>query len=195
MFLEDKVLELGLSVESVRVSFKLEIDYGYYLGTTITIEDDNVPWAAAGSTATIQLVSIDPVHLNIGSVLCPPHDLVPLATIFTARIIVFDTQIPITSGTSIELFHHSRDVPATISNLIATIDRASGQIIKKKPRVLAKGVSAEVQIALRTTSLSGPSTARPIPLQPFSVSKDMGRVLLRREGETIGAGIVLEIFG
>ncbi|KAL0580789.1 hypothetical protein V5O48_001254 [Marasmius crinis-equi] len=161
----------------------------------ITVEDDNVPWASAGTSLTIQLTSIDPVHLNIGSVLCPPHDLVPLATIFTARIIVFDTQIPITSGASIELFHHSRDVPATVSNLIATIDRGTGKIVKKKPRVLTKGVSAEVQIALRTTSLSGPSIARPIPLEPFSVSKDMGRVLLRRGGETIGAGIVLEIFG
>ena len=106
----------------------------------------------------------------------------------------------------IELFHHSRDVPATISNLIATLDRASGTVIKKKPRsvlpvdrqqlktdshinsVLTKGASAEVQIVLRTTSLSGPSIARPIPLEPFSVNKDMGRVLLRRGGETIGAG-------
>ncbi|KAJ8086339.1 hypothetical protein PM082_005162 [Marasmius tenuissimus] len=161
----------------------------------ITVEEESVPWAAAGSSTTIQLTSIDPVHLNIGSVLCPPTDLVPLATIFTARVIVFDTQVPITSGASIELFHHSRDVPATISTLIATIDRGTGKIIKKKPRVLTKGMSAEVQIALRTTTLSGPSTARPIPLEPFSVSKDMGRVLLRRGGETIGAGIVLELFG
>ncbi|KAK7060217.1 hypothetical protein VNI00_000982 [Paramarasmius palmivorus] len=175
----------------------------------ITIEEENVPWAAAGSSVTIQLTSIDPVHLNIGSVLCPPDEVVPLATIFTARIIVFDIQIPITSGTSIELFHHSRDVPATISNLIATLDRASGTVIKKKPRsvlpvdgqqlktdshinsVLTKGASAEVQIVLRTTSLSGPSIARPIPLEPFSVNKDMGRILLRRGGETIGAAAVL----
>lgn len=55
-------------------------------------------------------------------------------------------------------------------------------------RVLAKGASAEVQITLRTHSLSGPSVARPIPLESFSVNKDMGRILLRRGGETIGAG-------
>jgi len=61
--------------------------------------------------------------------------------------------------------------------------------------VLTKGVSAEVQIALRTGSVGSMATARPIPLEPFSVNKDMGRILLRRGGETIGAGIVLEIFG
>ena len=62
-------------------------------------------------------------------------------------------------------------------------------------RVLAKGVSAEVQITLRSTSLSSAAPARPIPLESFAVNKDMGRILLRRGGETIGAGIVLEIFG
>ena len=44
---------------------------------------------------------IDPIHLNIGNVLCPPNDLVPLATRFSARIIVFDIQLPITSGASV----------------------------------------------------------------------------------------------
>ncbi|KAJ3734405.1 P-loop containing nucleoside triphosphate hydrolase protein [Lentinula guzmanii] len=161
----------------------------------IEVKDESVPWAAAGMNVTLYLTSIDPVHLNIGNVLCPPTNLVPLATTFTARIIVFDIQIPITSGASIELFHHSRDVPATVSNLIATLDRTSGNITKKKPRVLTKGTSAEIQITLRTQSLSGPSVARPIPLESFSVNKDMGRILLRRGGETIGAGIVLEIFG
>lgn len=46
----------------------------------IEIEDAPVPWAAAGSNATLHLTAIDPVNLNIGSVLCPPGDLVPLAT-------------------------------------------------------------------------------------------------------------------
>jgi elongation factor 1 alpha-like protein len=161
----------------------------------IEVKEESVAWAAAGMNATLYLTSIDLVQLSIGSVLCPPTSLVPLATTFTARIIIFDIQIPIITGASIELFHHSRDVPATVSNLITTLDRGSGSIIKKKPRVLTKGTSAEVQITLRTQSLSGPSVARPIPLESFSVNKDMGRILLRRGGETIGAGIVLEIFG
>jgi hypothetical protein len=90
----------------------------------------------------------------------------------------------------VELFHHSRDVPATIANLIAIIDRTTGEVVKKKPRVLSKGISAEVQLSLRTMSLSGPYVVRPIPLEPFSVNKDMGRILVRRGGETIGAGKV-----
>ncbi|KAG6833838.1 hypothetical protein H0H87_011772 [Tephrocybe sp. NHM501043] len=177
---------------------------------SIEVDDENVPWAAAGTNATLYLTSIDPVHLHIGSVLCSTTDLVPLATSFSARIIVFDIQVPITAGTSVELFHHSRDVPATLSKLTASLDRATGKVLKASPRcvlscfprnavlnrlclnsVLAKGTSAEVQITLRTTTLSGPAVVRPIPLETFAANKDMGRILIRRGGETIGAGIVL----
>lgn len=161
---------------------------------SIEVDEINVPWAAAGSNATLYLVAIDPIYLAVGSILCPPGNLVPLATAFSARIIVFDIQIPITAGASIELFHHSRDVPATLSRLVATTDRASGSVVKKNPRVLPRGTSAEVEITLRAGTLSTPSAvARPIPLEPFSVNKDMGRILVRRGGETIAAGIVLSV--
>ena len=106
----------------------------------------------------------------------------------------------------VELFHHSRDVPASISRLISVLDRSNGNVIKSKPRyvsfgnlkyqrthaagrVLTKGMSAEVEISLRSATYSGPaSRVLPIPLEPFSVNKEMGRILVRRGGETIGAG-------
>ncbi|TFK29225.1 EF Tu GTP binding domain-containing protein [Coprinopsis marcescibilis] len=156
---------------------------------SIDIDEETAPWAAAGSNVTIQLTGIDPVHVNIGSVLCPPTDLVPLATSFLARVIVFDIDVPITSGSSIELYHHSRDVPATAKKLVSTLDRATGHVIKANPRVLTKGTTAEIQISLRSTAVSGaPSNIRGVPLEPFAVNKDMGRILIRRGGETIAAG-------
>lgn len=120
----------------------------------IFTDDDSVPWAAAGTSVTLYLTAIDPIHLNIGSILCPPTDVVPLVSTFTARIIVFDIQTPITTGASvsnntsalleetdnqaqIELFHHSYDVPATLTKLIASLDRASGKVIKANPRSVA----------------------------------------------------------
>lgn len=50
---------------------------------------------------TLYLTAIDPIHLNIGNVLSLLNDLVPLATRFNARVIIFDIQLPITSGTSV----------------------------------------------------------------------------------------------
>jgi len=54
-----------------------------------------------------------------------------------------------------------------------------------------KGTSAEVQIGLRPTNVSvggAVPVVRPILLEAFSQSKDMGRILIRRGGETIAAG-------
>ncbi|KAF7800114.1 hypothetical protein EIP86_011359 [Pleurotus ostreatoroseus] len=135
---------------------------------SIEAETEFLTWAAAGQNVTLVLTAVDPVHLNIGTVLCPPSDIIPLAMSFTARIIVFDIQVPITAGASVELFHQSRDVPASISRLVATIDRAT--------------VYSQRALQLKSKLLSG------VPL-----NKEMGRILIRRGGETIAAGIVLEI--
>ncbi|KAL6298107.1 EF Tu GTP binding domain-containing protein, partial [Sparassis latifolia] len=175
----------------VQVGERLRILPGDESATVKSIEsyEKTVPWAIAGSNVVLYLTAVDPVHLAIGSVLCRPTDLVPLATVFTARVMVFDIQVPITAGASVELYHHSRDVPASISKLVSVLDRASGVVVKKNPRVLTKNTSAEVQITLRTASLSGPSAkTQPVPLEPFAVNKEMGRILIRRSGETIGAG-------
>ncbi|KAI9574998.1 P-loop containing nucleoside triphosphate hydrolase protein [Boletus coccyginus] len=180
----------------VQVGERLRVLPGDETGVvkSIDLDERSVSWASAGSNATLYLTTIDPIHLNIGSVLCPLNDLVPLTTCFSARIIIFDILLPITSGASVELFHHSRDVPATISKLVASLDRATGSVTRKNPRVLTKGTSAEIEITLRGDSLSGTGAVpRPIPIEPFAVNKDMGRILLRRGGETIAAGIVLEI--
>jgi elongation factor 1 alpha-like protein len=69
----------------------------------INVEEQSMRWAAAGSNVTMYLISVDPVHLGIGSVLCPTTDVVPLATLFTARIMVFDVIVPIAAGASVWL--------------------------------------------------------------------------------------------
>ncbi|KAF8528930.1 P-loop containing nucleoside triphosphate hydrolase protein [Hysterangium stoloniferum] len=148
-----------------------------------------VPWAAAGANVTLYLSGIDPIHLSVGIVLCPQSDLVPLVTKFVAQVITFDMEIPITAGAIIELFHQSSNVPATISKLLATLDRSTATVIKQHPRVLGKHVSAKIEVTLRSSSMNEPaSQAMVIPLETFEVNKDMGRILLRRGGETIAAG-------
>lgn len=46
-----------------------------------------------------------------------------------------------------------------------------------------------MEISLRTASMSGANSGvRAIPIETFSTNKEMGRILLRRGGETIAAG-------
>lgn len=129
--------------------------------------------------------------LSVGSVLCPTSDLVPCVSTFTAQVMLFDLRVPITAGAAVELFHHSRDVPATITALEAVLDKASGEVVKANPRMLTKNSSARIQVQLRPPVGGGGTRKAVLPLEPFSVNKGMGRVLFRRGGETVGAGIVL----
>lgn len=93
-----------------------------HLWLGIEVEEENQPWAAAGSNVTIYLTLIDPVHVNIGTVLCPLTDIVPLASVFTAQIIVFDIQVPITAGTSVSRMSTLHSAEADI------VDRSSCSI-------------------------------------------------------------------
>lgn len=43
----------------------------------------------------------------------------------------------------VELYHHSKDVPATVTKLLATIDRGSGNVLKKNPRCVWRGSSVD----------------------------------------------------
>jgi len=160
----------------------------------LEVDEENVPWAAAGANATLYLSDIDPIHLSIGTVLCSVETPITMVSSFIAQIIVFDIQVPLIVGASVELFHHSRDTPATLSKFVAILDRTTGAVIKLRPRVLGKGISARVEITLRSSTMSGPGGhGSAIPLEPFRINKDMGRVLLRRNGETVAAGIVTDI--
>lgn len=66
-------------------------------------DEETVPYASAGQNVNLYLAGIDPIHLNIGSVLCPLSDLVPLATKFTAQILVFDIAFPLIAGVPVSI--------------------------------------------------------------------------------------------
>lgn len=69
--------------------------------TAIEMDEDSAPYAVAGQNVTLYLSGIDPIHLAIGTVLCPTSLPVKLVSQFTAQILVFDLQSPIIAGTAV----------------------------------------------------------------------------------------------
>jgi elongation factor 1 alpha-like protein len=61
--------------------------------------------------------------------------------------------------------------------------------------MLSRNASARVKIQVRGNSGAASAALRNpvVALEPFTANKAMGRVLLRRNGETIAAGIVLSV--
>jgi len=81
------------------------------------------------------------------------------------------------------LHAHTAQVAATISELIAKIDRRTGQPTAEKPKTLKTGDSAIVKI----------TPLRPIVMETFKEFSELGRFALRDSGSTVAAGIVQEV--
>ncbi|ORX92697.1 hypothetical protein K493DRAFT_285504 [Basidiobolus meristosporus CBS 931.73] len=156
----------------------------YAIVKAIESNEESVKWAAAGDTAMLTLTNIDILQLSIGSVLCSPTNMISVASKFKAQIVVFDIAIPITIGYPIILHHQSLNEPAVITNLLEVLDKSTGEVVKKKPRCLTKATTATIEI----------KTQRPLCLETYKEFKDLGRVMLRKGGDTIAAGIITEIY-
>ncbi|WWC69235.1 uncharacterized protein I206_103172 [Kwoniella pini CBS 10737] len=156
---------------------------------TIEVDEDSSPYAVSGQNVTLYLSGIDSINLSIGTILCPLNLPIPLISKFKSQILIFDSLNfqPIIIGNTIELFNNSLNLPSTISNLINILDNKNPNIIiKKNPRVLKKGMLATIELTLRNLN-------QKIPLETINENKEMGRILLRRNGETIAAGVVTEL--
>lgn len=92
------------------------------------MDDDSAPYAVAGQNVTLYLSGIDPIHLAIGSVLCPTSKPVPLVTRFTAQILVFDLQSPIITGTSVSINTDCRHTRVNICRSSYSIIQSTYQL-------------------------------------------------------------------
>jgi len=136
---------------------------------------ESVDWAVSGQIATLHLTDIDPVHLKNGDVVCDPRHPVPLSTAFEAKVLVYGALFPM----PIDVHRGGLHVPARISNpLIAVLDSGSGDVTKKKPKVVQAGMTARLRV--------GFDEAR--PLEPPN------RIILRSGGVTTAAGIIEKVF-
>lgn len=137
----------------------------------------------AGDQVTITLLGFETQNISIGNVLCDPSAPIHVVTRFVAQIVVFNNKIPITKGFPVILHHQSLVEAANIVKLKASINKSTGEVIKKKPRCLGNNSVALVEIEV----------SRPICLEVYKDIKELGRVMLRVSGVTVAAGLVTAV--
>uniref|UniRef100_A0A8C9YQV1 HBS1-like protein n=1 Tax=Sander lucioperca TaxID=283035 RepID=A0A8C9YQV1_SANLU len=149
----------------------------------ITLHDEALDWAAAGDHVSLTVTGMDIIKINVGCVFCDPKEPIRVCTRFRARILLFNIEVPITKGFPVLLHYHTVSEPATIRKLISVLHKSSGEVLKKKPKCLSKGMNAIVEI----------QTQRPVSLELYKDFKELGRFMLRYVGSTIAAGVVTEV--
>jgi len=106
-----------------------------------------------------------------GDVLCSPTTPLKPLDSFTMKLLAFEGLTPM----AIDVHKGRLHAAGRICSMLATIDKANGQIIKKKPRHIPPGSLARVKVELAGES---------IPVEAGN------RVVLRNNGQTVAAGII-----
>ncbi|XP_014554911.1 hypothetical protein COCVIDRAFT_39248 [Bipolaris victoriae FI3] len=137
---------------------------------SIEVQDAPVDWAVAGQIPTLHLTDIDPVHLRQGDIICTPKDPVKLVKAFTSKLLAFEHVLPM----PVEVFRSTLNSPGSIRTLSARLNKFTGEVMKKKPRIVKPGEVARIVVQLE----------RELPIEEGM------RVVLRERGRTVGAGLM-----
>ncbi|KAH8722921.1 P-loop containing nucleoside triphosphate hydrolase protein [Phaeosphaeriaceae sp. PMI808] len=136
----------------------------------IEVQDQLVDWAVAGQIPTLHLADIDPIHLRQGDIICAPNAPVKLVKTFSSKLLAFEHVLPC----PVEVFRSTLNSPGSIRTLSAKLNKFTGEVVKKKPRIIKPGEVARVVMVLE----------RELPIEEGM------RVVVRERGRTIGAGVM-----
>ncbi|KAL2870802.1 putative translation elongation factor EF-1 subunit [Aspergillus lucknowensis] len=144
-------------------------------GETATIrslEVDGGPteWAVAGQNVVLNLANIDPIHLRSGDVVCHASAPIPNITSFSCKVLAFDHLLP----SMVDIHRGRLHVPGRITRLTAILDKGSGNVLKKKPKIVPPGAVARLVVEMDHA----------VPLEAPT------RIVLRAGGDTVAAGLL-----
>lgn len=150
---------------------------------SLATRDEPVKFAAAGDHITASIHGVDMTHVSVGCIICSVTTPMKATTRIVTRIVVFNTQVPITKGFMVVFHSQNLSEPATVSKLASILNKNSGEVIQKRPRCLTKHMNAVIEIKF----------PRPICVELYRDNKVLGRFMLRYSGNTIAAGVITEV--
>ena len=137
---------------------------------SIMVDNEAKDWAVAGQNINLALTNIDPIHIRVGDILCHPTDAIPCGDSFTMKAMAFEHLLP----SPIDLHRGRLHAAGQIQTILATLDKTTGEVVKKRPKVVQPGGVARIRITLGTK----------VPLEAGQ------RVVIRSGGETVAAGLL-----
>jgi elongation factor 1 alpha-like protein len=153
------------------------------LQSNASASTERYQYAAAGEMIDCVLQGMDIMRTSTGNVLCSTHQRPPMSQKCLAKIWVLEGTLPIIRGAQV-LFHmHHLDVPCHLSSLIRTFNFKDGSVLKERPRALTSNTQAEVELTLSV----------PIVMEAFADCRALGRFVLRRGGDSVAVGRILQV--
>ena len=170
---------------TLKVGQKVSIMPANVIGEIKTIEmhHEHLPSAKAGDNIGFNLKGVDKKSVRRGDVIGPVDSPPTVAEEFTAQIVVLNHPTAITVGYQPVLHLATAQVACSITEIVKKIDPKTGQAIAEKPDFLKTGDIAVVKMK--------PSKLMAVEKQ--SEFPQLARFAVRDMGQTVAAGIVIEV--
>jgi elongation factor 1-alpha len=150
---------------------------------SIEMHHQQLAKAEPGDNIGFNIKGVDKKDIKRGDVIGPASNPPTVAEEFTAQIVVINHPTAIAPGYS-PVFHiHTAQVSCTITEIMEKKDPKTGQTAQKNPEFIKTGDVAIVKI----------KPSRPVVIEKYSEFPQLGRFAIRDMGQTVAAGVVLEI--
>ncbi|VVC71661.1 Elongation factor 1-alpha [uncultured archaeon] len=149
----------------------------------IEMHHQEMPEANAGDNVGFNLKNVEKKDIKRGEVVGPSSNPATVAESFTAQIVVLEHPTAIGKGYT-PVFHiHTVQVACTITEILEKKDPKTGATAQKNPDFIKTGDVAIVRV----------KPLRPTVVEKFSEFPQLGRFAIRDMGQTVAAGVVLEV--
>lgn len=150
---------------------------------SIEMHHQQLAQAIPGDNVGFALKGIEKKAIRRGSVVGDPTHPPTVVEEFTGQIVVLNHPTAIGKNYT-PVFHiHTAQVACTITEILEKKDPKTGQTLQKNPDFIKTGDVAIVKI----------KPTRPICAEKYSEYPALGRFAMRDMGQTVAAGIILEV--
>ena len=150
---------------------------------SIEMHHESVPEAQPGDNVGFNVRGIDKNDIRRGDVVGPVSNPPTVVESFIANIQVLNHPSVITVGYTPVFHAHTAQVACEFTELQARLDPKTGQVAEKDPTSLKTGDAAVVKITPK----------RPLVLEKYKEFPQLGRFAVRDMGQTVAAGVVVEV--
>jgi len=150
---------------------------------TIEMHHEEIKEAIPGDNCGFVVRGIEKKAIERGDVLGHTSDPPTIVSEFTAQIVVLNHPSVLTVGYTPVFHMHTNQTACKITELVKTVDPATGQTIKENPDMLKNGEVAIVKVV----------PTKPLALEKNSDIPQMARFAIRDAGTTVAAGMCTDL--
>ena len=178
-------IETGIMKPGMQLIFKPSMKPGGAVGECKTIEmhHEQLNQALPGDNVGVNIRGIAKNEIRRGDVAGPTTDPPTVAKSFTAQIMVLNHPSVITKGYT-PVFHcYTAQVACRFDEILKKLDPRTGQVKEENPDFIKTGDAAVVKVI----------PTRPMVIEPSKKIPQLGRFAIRDMGQTVAAGVCLEV--